>query len=116
MQKDSSIQALEMDFEGKNIMLYSLGNYIPLNNPNEPIPHICKGIATSEHWWRLSNHEQSKRSGKCNECKINSDSKTKIKKENINNRKHDMKRREFDEDIFEGMSEMMMNDNREIET
>jgi hypothetical protein len=58
LRKDPSIKALEMDFEGKNILLYSLGGLVPLRDPAERVPHICKGPATSEHWWRLSRSDQ----------------------------------------------------------
>lgn len=58
LRKDPNIKAVEMDFEGKNILLYSLGGLQPLRDPAEVVPHICRGPATSEHWWRLSQNDQ----------------------------------------------------------
>jgi len=54
LEMDSEISALEMDFEGKNVMLYYLGAAAPLADPMEPIAHISRGVATAETWWRLS--------------------------------------------------------------
>lgn len=105
LRKDSSIKALEMDFEGKNIMLYSLGNCIPLRDPTEVIPHICKGTAQSEHWWRLSNNENTKTS----RCHCQESRSSKKKPENII-RDHGSipKYRDIDEDILEeGLSGLM---------
>lgn len=54
LRKSPEIHALQMDFEGKNIMLYFLGDREPLADPCQAKTHVCKGIATPEMWWKLS--------------------------------------------------------------
>lgn len=66
MAKDPSIRALEMDFEGKNILLYYLGGDqhmlkdenlkygVPLRDPSERKDLMCRGEAGPEQWWGLS--------------------------------------------------------------
>jgi hypothetical protein len=69
LHKDPSIHAIQMDFEGKNILLYSLGKVVlPQSEPAEVVPHICKGPAEAQHWWRLSNNEQQIKGKRCNCC------------------------------------------------
>lgn len=76
MAKDANINALEMDFEGKNIMLYHLGTdrdslskrqyTIPLRDPSLPAELMCRGVATPEHWWNLSQTALRRQRGACN--------------------------------------------------
>lgn len=75
MSKNSDIHALEMDFEGKNVLLYHLGDptklslsgkgefNLPLREPSLCKDLMCRGAATPETWWNLSSSE-----GKCR-CK-----------------------------------------------
>jgi hypothetical protein len=44
----SNIGIVEMDFEGKNLLIFSLGSRIPLSDPYEPVQHITKGRAMTE--------------------------------------------------------------------
>jgi hypothetical protein len=54
LNKSPDIHALQMDFEGKNIMLYYLGDRDPLSDPEQSLSHVCKGKATPDMWWELS--------------------------------------------------------------
>jgi hypothetical protein len=54
LNKSPEIHPLQMDFEGKNIMLYYLGDRAPLSDPEQPLSHVCKGVASPEMWWELS--------------------------------------------------------------
>jgi hypothetical protein len=65
LEKDPRINALELDFEGKNILLYFLADRVPLNDPASVIPQISKGIATKEKWWALSRQTKSRRCKCC---------------------------------------------------
>ncbi len=57
MAKSPHIRAVEMDFEGKNIMLYYLGERenhtagIPLDSYH---PQIVRGVVVPDMWWALS--------------------------------------------------------------
>ena len=57
LDKHEDIHALEMDFEGKNVMLYYLAGQIPLNDPNEVIAHLSKGPIDFSSWRRQ--HEET---------------------------------------------------------
>jgi hypothetical protein len=46
--------AIEMDFEGKNVMIYYLGDRTPLQDVYTPVPHMVRGPAGPQHWWKLS--------------------------------------------------------------
>eukprot|EP01038_Epipyxis_sp_PR26KG_P009435 gene9435-12714_t len=49
--KSDSIKAVQMDFEGRNILLYSIPSYVPIGiQPDTIMPLICKGIANYENW------------------------------------------------------------------
>ena len=75
MSKDKDIKAVEMDFEGKNILLYHMCGMTPLSPPEQPLQHVARGVATAEKWWALSvigtskstthNKELSDRSTSC---------------------------------------------------
>jgi len=54
MEKDPGIRALSMDFDGKNVLLYHLGQESPINDPELPATNICSSVATPDVWWRLS--------------------------------------------------------------
>jgi hypothetical protein len=66
MAKHEDIKALEMDFEGKNVLLYYLGDgreridangepfQIPRRDPGLKKDLMCRGKATKETWWNLS--------------------------------------------------------------
>jgi hypothetical protein len=43
MSLHPDIRALEMDFEGKNVLLYWLADRVPLGDPVEPTPLMVKG-------------------------------------------------------------------------
>lgn len=58
LRKDPGIIPLQMDFEGKNILLYHMGGREPLGDPALAMPHICKGSAVSEMWWALSSNQE----------------------------------------------------------
>jgi hypothetical protein len=78
MSKDKDIKALEMDFEGKNILLYHLGvephlravhqqeYIIPLRDPSITRDLMCRGPATPEMWWGLSAKIPKHR--RCKDC------------------------------------------------
>ncbi len=58
-RSSSVIQAVRLDFEGKNILLYSLGSSGHYEGefeapPDTPQRHVVRGPALSEHWWELS--------------------------------------------------------------
>lgn len=59
LEKHPAIRALEMDFDGKNVLLYYLAGIDPLVNPEEPIENISKGAATAAIWWRLSKQQKT---------------------------------------------------------
>jgi hypothetical protein len=44
-RKNEKIEAVEMDFGGRNILLYYLADIRPLSNPEEAIPRIVRGPA-----------------------------------------------------------------------
>ena len=50
----SPFGVVEMDFEGKNLLIYYLGDHQPLTNPSTAIEHIVRGPAQSQHWWKLT--------------------------------------------------------------
>jgi hypothetical protein len=54
LAKSSAISCVEMDFEGKNILLYYMGGRTPLTSPTGRKPHICRGVATQDLWRSLS--------------------------------------------------------------
>lgn len=54
MHKSSQIEALELDFEGKNVLLYFLAGRPVLSAPETQRHHIVKGVASAEHWRALS--------------------------------------------------------------
>jgi hypothetical protein len=58
LEKHPAIRSLEMDFDGKNVLLYFLGGVDPLANPEESIPNICKGEASASVWWQLSKQQK----------------------------------------------------------
>lgn len=65
MAKSPLIHAVEMDFEGKNVLLYYCGDVVPMCDrpdtskeypqPSAYQPQIVRRIATPEVWWKLSN-------------------------------------------------------------
>lgn len=50
----SKFGVVEMDFEGKNLMIFYLGDRVPLCDPFTVMPHVSKGRAQPEHWWGLT--------------------------------------------------------------
>jgi hypothetical protein len=46
---------VEMDFEGKNLLVYYLGDRTPLSDPFKPELHVVRGQAQARHWEALSN-------------------------------------------------------------
>lgn len=69
LNKSQDIHPLQMDFEGKNIMLYYLGGRAPLSDPQQALTHVCKGVATPEMWWELSNSVKKGGKGKKSESR-----------------------------------------------
>lgn len=66
MAKDANIMAIEMDFEGKNVLLYHLGAdhggfTVPLRDPVLPRDLMCRGEATSSLWRAKSNTKHTSR-------------------------------------------------------
>jgi len=60
LAKDPRIGAVEMDFDGKNVMLYFLADVAPLTPPGAVAAHICRGPATPASWWKLSTSPRCK--------------------------------------------------------
>ena len=70
MSKDANIHAIEMDFEGKNVLLYHLGYItrssqdcststmmtVPLRDLELKVDLLCRGRGPTgpDHWWNLS--------------------------------------------------------------
>jgi len=56
LAKDTGIKAVELDFEGKNILLYHLGRggVIPLVDPQKKRHTIVKGPCDEKVWWAMS--------------------------------------------------------------
>jgi len=54
MAKHPEIKAVELDFEGKNILLYFLAGRAPLCDPVAPLSQTVRGPAQRKHWWLLS--------------------------------------------------------------
>ncbi len=50
----SQFGIVEMDFEGKNLMIFYLADRKSHVDPYEPQPHVTRGPATSKHWWALT--------------------------------------------------------------
>lgn len=104
-----------MDFEGKNILLYSLGSIEPQSEPTEVIPHICQGSAEPQHWWKLSNNEQIKgRRCGCGEDHEDKKKREQGARERKSERKtvsRPMRREEF----LDGLSEIMTEAEAEAE-
>ena len=50
----STFGIVEMDFDGKNLLIYYLADQQPLSDPYGVIEHIARGPAKSEHWWKLT--------------------------------------------------------------
>ena len=81
LAKDKGIKALEMDFEGKNVLLYHLGNstinstcgiqnyellqQLPLRDPGLKKDLMCRGEAVPAVWWKLSSSSAAGRSCQC---------------------------------------------------
>ena len=64
------IRAVEMDFEGKNVMLYYLGDgggvgggVTPKSVPEAFRRHVVRGPATAATWWALSGNNAD--NGRC---------------------------------------------------
>jgi hypothetical protein len=68
LRKDPGIVPLQMDFEGKNILLYHLGGRLPLADPAQVMPHICQGVAMPEMWWALSSNQGVEGGTRCAGC------------------------------------------------
>ena len=53
------IKAVELDFDGKNVLLYSLGPCVALVDPATEQHHVVKGAANGkEHWWKMSENKK----------------------------------------------------------
>ncbi len=50
LTKSNQIHAVELDFDGRNVLLYSLGNVIQKADPIENEPKVTRGLATTEIW------------------------------------------------------------------
>ena len=64
LAKDPNIQTAELDFEGKNILLYHLGGRVPLKAPEEAELHVVRGPSDQTHWWSLSTRKKEDKSSR----------------------------------------------------
>lgn len=63
LDPEGKIAAVQLDFDGKNIMLYYLADRVPETDPELSEVHVCRGTANSDVWWSIS--RQSKKTCRC---------------------------------------------------
>ena len=60
---EKKIAAAQLDFDGKNILLYYLADRVPEMDPTMAEVHVCRGSADSAVWWSIS--RQARKTCRC---------------------------------------------------